>query len=224
MPGMKPGQLAACSVSLVVAGLLLTRGFIGFNPGRPLFVVLGVVLAASATVGLAIDHVSVRSTHERPVDLLVSEMNRSRRYGHALCLVSVDCDDATADRMITLLRGSDRAWHQHHHELHLVLPETDRLGVLGFVARVDRILGPQDIRAAVFPFDALTVEGLEDALTPVDASGPIGRAAAPPAVTAPAKPTAVPDLPEDGPHGYVAEEAQEHLTQPPRDDLAVGEG
>ena len=178
VPGMKPGQLVACSVSLVVAGLLLTRGFIGFNPGRPLFVVLGVVLALSATAGLAIDHVAIRPTSERPADVFLDELNRSRRYGHALSLVTIDCDPDAADLAIASMRGSDRAWRDRHG-IHVLLPETDRDGVHGFVARLDGLVGPDAVRAAVFPDDGLTVEGLADALAPLEPRGP--RLAAAPA-------------------------------------------
>ena len=165
-PGMKPGQLVACSVSLVVAGLLLTRGFIGFNPGRPLFLVLGAVLAASATVGLAIDHVRIRTSPERPLAVFAAELSRSRRYGHALAVLAIDCDDFVAERIVGSMRTTDRAWR--HHGLRVLLPETDWDGVHGFAARIEAQVPSSHIRAAVFPDDALTLEGLERAMVPID--------------------------------------------------------
>ena len=184
--GMKPGQLVACSVSLVVAGLLLTRGFIGFNPGRPLFVVLGVILAASATIGLAVDHVRVRPTRDHPSDVFASELTRSRRYGHPLGLMAIECDDdEAAERIVSRMRGSDRAWR--HHGLRILLPETDWDGVIGFAERLEDEVGVAGIRAAVFPYDALTMEGLEDALAPVIT----GRG--PTAARPPSGPVLVPD-------------------------------
>jgi hypothetical protein len=200
---MKPGQLLACSVSLVVAGLLLTRGFIGINPGRPLFVFLGVVLAASATVGLAVDHVSIRATAQSPADLLAAELGRSRRYGHPLCLVAVVCDEGTSDEIIRRLRGTDRAWRQRNG-LRLLLPETDRQDVLGFAARMEPVLRGCEVRAAVFPVDGLTAEGLEDALAPVRPFA-VASAAEPATVPFPASESESEPASLDGPDAAVGE-------------------
>jgi len=195
--GMKPGQLVACSISLIVAGLLLTRGFIGFNPGRPLFVVLGVALAASATIGLAVDHVRVRPTRESPSDAFASELTRSRRYGHPLGLMAIDCDDETGERIVRLMRGSDCAWQ--HHGLRILLPETDGNGMIGFAERLEAEVGVSGIRAAVFPLDALTMDGLERALTPVVTG--LGPSASRPSVG----PVLVPDPEADPPDQAMGE-------------------
>lgn len=166
VPAMKPDQLITCSVSLMIAGLLLTRGFIGLNPARPVFVVLGAVLAVCATAGLAVDHVAVRSTREHPDDVMAAELQRSRRYGHAVALVAIDCDRHTVERLVTRLRGSDRAWRQRAGVC-LLLAETDRSGAEGFVLRNRDLMGGRAARVASFPEDALTVEGLHGSLTPL---------------------------------------------------------
>jgi hypothetical protein len=181
--GMKVGQLVAGSVSLVVAGLLLARGFIGFSPGRPLFVVLGVALAASATIGLAIDHVRIRPTRERPEDVFATELARSRRYRHPLALVDIECDAATEEQIIRVLRADDRAW-RHHHHLRLLLPETGAPGVAGLAVRLHQELGIANVGAATFPTDALTMEGLERALAPVEPTAAEAPEPAPPLILA----------------------------------------
>lgn len=167
-PRMKSGQLLACSVSLVVAGLLFTRGFIGFTPGRPLFIILGLILALSATVGLAVDNVDVRRTKERPAEVLAAELTRARRYGHSLCLLALDCEGGRAEQAIKHLRSCDRAWHRDG-SLWMLLPETDHVGMAGFLVRIHDVVGGCQVRGAVFPQDALTAEGLEEALVVVDA-------------------------------------------------------
>ena len=97
--------------------------------------------------------------------MFANELTRSRRYGHPLGLMAIDCDEATAEQIVCLMRGSDRAWQ--HHGMRILLPETDWAGATGFAERLEREVGATGIRAAVFPFDALTMEGLEDALAPV---------------------------------------------------------
>jgi len=188
--GMKAGQLVAGSISLVVAGLLLARGFIGFSPGRPLFVVLGVALAVSATLGLAVDHVRIRPTREHPTEVFASELARSRRYRHHLALLEVAGDAATEDRVVRMLRASDRAWHHHRH-LRILLPETDAEGAIGLASRLQHELGLSSVRAATFPADALTMEGLEHALSPVGPDAPDAAGAAGPVLLPPL---------DDGPH------------------------
>ena len=204
-PTMKPGSVAACSMSLLVAGFLLTRGFIGFNPGRPLFLVLGVLLAVSATVGLAADHVAVRISREHPRDVLAGELSRSRRYGHPMTLVSVRCDPDMGTRIIARMRGCDRAWRDRG-ELRLLLSETNRAAVLGFVDRIDDLAPSDRVRSATFPDDALTVEGLERALAPV-IRGPVALGGT--------RPTAVADLQDLADRADLAEH-----DEPPR----AGEG
>ncbi|CAN5431734.1 hypothetical protein BH10ACT1_BH10ACT1_22630 [soil metagenome] len=170
---MRPGQLVACSVSLLAAGFLLTRGFIGIVPGRPLFVILGVVLAASAVIGLAIDHVEVRSSRQRPDHALIDEVSRSRRFGHPLSLVSVRCPDATGTRLVGRMRGTDRAWRQRGQYI-VMLPETDQEGAARFVRRIADLAPVDAVRLATFPDDAVTVDGLYASLHPV---GPVPLAA-----------------------------------------------
>ena len=197
---LRPGQVAACSASLLVAGILLTRGFIGVLPGRPVFVLAGLALAVSAVLGLAVDHVAVRHSPERPDEVLATEVHRSRRHGHRLALVSIECDEATGLEVVRRIRITDRAWRRRNR-LVVLLVETDRAGVDGFVERIADLVEPVRVLASVFPDDAITVEGLEAGLRPAVAVGSVhllGRRPRPVA-------------PESGPAADVA-------------DLTAGEG
>lgn len=160
---MRSGQVLACSLSLLVAGVLLTHGFIGVYPGRPVFVALGGILGLSAVIGLTIDHVSVQASRQRPEHLLVEEVSRSRRFGHSLSLVAVHCPASSDHRLIGRMRGTDRAWRQRN-DLFVMLSETDVLGAAQFAQRIAGLVPFGAIRSATFPDDALTVDGLLDAL------------------------------------------------------------
>ena len=152
-------QVAACSVSLLAAGVLLTHGFIGFVPGRPVFVVLGVVLGASAVAGLAFDHVSVQSIAARPDHVVIEELNRCRRWSHSLTLVSIRCSAEVGDRIIRRMRCEDRAWRQRGR-LQLLLVETDRTQAEGFLLRLTDLVEGEAVKLATFPEDAVTIDDL----------------------------------------------------------------
>lgn len=162
---MRSGQVVACSVSLLAAGFLLTRGFIGLVPGRPVFVLLGIGLTASAVIGLAIDHVEVRASRQRPEHALVEELNRSRRHGHALSVAALPCTDDDGHRLVGRMRTTDRAWRRRRSMV-VLLPETDAVGAARFVRRVTDLASGGNVRVATFPDDALTVDGLMAALHP----------------------------------------------------------
>lgn len=179
---MRSGQLVACSISLLVAGVLLARGFIGLIPSRPAFLLLGIGLGLSAVLGLVIDHVEVRTRAQRPDHVLVDEVNRSRRFGHHLSLVRVDCPEDTARWVVGRLRSTDWAWRRRG-ATYLLLVETDRGGALELIERQADHLPATAFRLAVFPDDAVTVGGLHAALHALEHSpGPSGAAdASPPA-------------------------------------------
>lgn len=159
--GVRPGQVLACSMSLLCAGVLLTRGFIGLVPGRPVYVVLGVVLAGSALWALSVDHVGLRITPDRPLDLLTDEVNRSRRFGHPLTVVHARCDAATATEIAKQMRACDRAWHRRGG-LAVMLVETDGVGARSVVDRIAEVVDLADVRVITFPDDALTIPQLLD--------------------------------------------------------------
>ena len=158
-------QVAACSLSLLAAGVLLTHGFIGLVPGRPVFVVLGALLAASAVAGLALDHVSVQSIAVRPDHMVVDELNRCRRGSHSLTLVSIDCGPEVGARIVRRMRCEDRAWRRKHR-LHLMLIETNREEAEGFLLRITDLVADEQVRLATFPDDAVTIDSLYDRLRP----------------------------------------------------------
>jgi hypothetical protein len=164
---MRSGQVVACSMSLLIAGFLLTRGFIGIVPGRPVFVLLGLGLGVSAVLGLAIDHVEVRARRERPEHVLADEVSRCRRFGHPLSLVAIRCTEPAGRRVVGRTRGTDRAW-RHRSTTMVMLPETTPEGAALFVRRVADLVPLEAVRVATFPEDALTVDGLQDALHPID--------------------------------------------------------
>lgn len=95
------------------------------------------------------------------------ELNRSRRHGYPLSLVRLPGaagDRASvADRLAQVrhdIRRIDLAWPAHG-DLYLLLPQTDRAGAIGAVARlgVPSPLGADAVdaaRIAVFPGDGLT--------------------------------------------------------------------
>lgn len=159
-------QVAACSLSLLAAGVLLTHGFIGLVPGRPVFVVLGALLAASAMAGLALDHVSVQSIAVRPDHMVVDELNRCRRGAHSLTLVSIDCGTEVGARIVRRMRCEDRAWRRKGR-LHLMLVETNREAAEGFLLRITDLVAYEQFRLATFPDDAVTIDSLYDRLRPV---------------------------------------------------------
>lgn len=210
---MRSGQVVACSVSLVAAGVLLARGFIGVVPGRPVWALIGLGLAASAILGLAIDHVDVRSKRESPDHVLIQEVSRCRRFGHPLSLVSLPCTPETGHRVIGRMRGTDRAWRQRGSII-AMLAETDPDGSADFVRRVSDLVPVDKVRVATFPNDAVTVDGLYAALKPVPQhlrplpiTDEVGREGS--GLPAPTRLAVVGD-PADGPN--------------PSPDLAVGEG
>lgn len=166
---MRSGQVIACSFSLLAAGVLLARGFIGLIPGRPVFLLLGLGLGVSAVLGLAIDHVEVRTRAQRPDHVLVDEVNRSRRFGHQLVLVRVDCTENTARWLVGRLRSTDWAWRRRG-ETYLLLVETDRTGARELIERQSARLPTSAFRLAVFPDDALTVGALHGALRPLESA------------------------------------------------------
>lgn len=159
VPRMRPGTVLGACVSLLIAGVLLARGFVGALPSRPVYLVLGGALAGTALIGLVVDHVSVVVRAERPDHLLVTELDRSRRYGHSLTLVSVRCDQAIGLEVVSRLRTTDRAWWTGGR-LYLLLVETDRDEAVRFVRRLEGLVGPETVRRASFPTDAVTTEGL----------------------------------------------------------------
>ena len=190
---MRAGERLACSMSLVVAGVLLARGFIGLTPGRPVYVVLGGLLVATALVGLGLDHVSVRNGRTSPDELLNTELNRCRRHGHFLTMLSIPCRPRDGERVVTRLRTTDYAW-RHNGYLIALLMETDRAGSARFVARIGDLVDPASVRAATFPQDALTTDELyrlTAPTTPAVIRRAIGRGRAPREPAALADPEAV---------------------------------
>ncbi|QYG92244.1 hypothetical protein HC251_07200 [Iamia sp. SCSIO 61187] len=159
VPRMRPGTVLGCCVSLLVAGVLLARGFVGMLPSRPVYLILGGILAATALLGLVVDHISVVVRGERPDHVLVAELDRSRRHGHPLSLASVRCDDDAALEVVSHLRTTDRAWRAGE-VLYVLLVETDRPGAARFAARLAPLVPPTDVRWASFPTDAVTSDGL----------------------------------------------------------------
>lgn len=163
--GMRPGAVIGCCVSLVVAGVLLARGFVGVVPGRPVELLMGGLLAGTALLSLVIDHVAVRVRTERPDHVLVTELDRCRRYGHPLTLAEVRTDEVAALRIVSRLRTPDRAWRVGA-TLVVLLAETDGAGGLRFVDRLSDLVGANEVRLASFPEDAVTADGLYAALAP----------------------------------------------------------
>lgn len=159
VPRVRPGTVLGCTVSLLVAGVLLARGFVGMLPSRPVYLLLGGILVATALLGLAVDHVSVVVRAERPDHVLVAELDRSRRHGHPLTLVSVPCDDDVALEVVSHLRTTDRAWRSGD-VLFVLLVETDRAGAGTFAARMAPLVATDAVRWASFPTDAVTSDGL----------------------------------------------------------------
>lgn len=159
VPRMRPGTVVGCCVSLLVAGVMLARGFVGMLPSRPVYLALGGVLAGTALLGLVVDHISVVVRGERPDHVLVAELDRSRRHGHPLTLVSIPCDDAVALEVVSHLRTTDRAWRAGG-VLFVLLVETDRAGASPFAARLARLVPADAVRWAAFPADAVTSDGL----------------------------------------------------------------
>lgn len=159
VPRMRPGTVLGCCVSLLVAGVMLARGFVGMLPSRPVYLILGGVLAGTALLGLVVDHISVVVRGERPDHVLVAELDRSRRHGHPLTLVSVRCDDAVALEIVSHLRTTDRAWRAGD-VLFVLLVETDRAGAAPFAARLAPLVSTAAVRWASFPTDAVTSDGL----------------------------------------------------------------
>lgn len=159
VPRMRPGTVVGCSVSLLAAGVLLARGFIGMLPSRPVYLLLGGILAATALLGLVVDHVSVVVRAQRPDHVLVAELDRSRRHGHPLTLVALRCDEATGLEVVSHTRTTDRSWRARGL-LYVLLVETDGPGGAEFAGRLAPLVAPDDVRWASFPTDALTSEGL----------------------------------------------------------------
>lgn len=159
VPRMRPGTVLGCCVSLLVAGVLLARGFVGILPGRPVYLLLGGILAGTALLGLVVDHISVVVRAERPDHLLVAELDRSRRHGHSLTLVSVRCGEAVGLEVVSHLRTTDRAWRTGD-VLFVLLVETDKEGAAPFASRMASLVAPDAIRQASFPADAMTSSGL----------------------------------------------------------------
>ncbi|MEO6987991.1 MAG: hypothetical protein ABI239_05015, partial [Aquihabitans sp.] len=163
MSAMQGGQVLASSITLIASGVLLTRGFTGLTPARPVFLILGMILVASALLGLGLEHVEVRSVRRAPDHVLVDEFHRSRRFDHPLSLVRVRCDEFGGQRVIARLRGTDRAWRQRGW-LYVLLPETDGEGADLLVSRISAVLPNAVTQRASFPDDAVTVDGLYEAL------------------------------------------------------------
>lgn len=159
VPRMRPGTVLGCCVSLLVAGVMLARGFVGIAPSRPMYLALGGILAGTALLGLVVDHISVVVRAERPDHVLVAELDRSRRHGHALTLVAVRCDDEVALDVVSHLRTTDRAWRAGD-VLYVLLVETDRAGAAPFAERLAPLVTPDAVRWASFPTDAVTSDGL----------------------------------------------------------------
>ncbi len=164
VPRMRPGTVLGCCVSLLTAGVLLARGFVGVLPSRPVYLVLGGILAGTALLGLVVDHVSVVVRAERPDHVLVAELDRSRRHGHPLTLVSVQCGEAVGLEIVSHLRTTDRAWRAGE-VLFLLLVETDAEGAVPFTTRMASLVAPDAVRRASFPADAVTADGLHARLS-----------------------------------------------------------
>lgn len=172
-PSMRPGAVVGCCVSLLAAGVLLARGFVGVLPSRPVYLALGGVLAGTALLTLVIDNVAVRVRAERPEHTLIDELGRCRRYGRPLALVEVRCPEQVVLQVVARLRTSDRAWRERGALL-LLLTETDRQGAVRFATRLGGLVPLGGVRVASFPEDAVTAHGLVGALSapePVPAEG-----------------------------------------------------
>lgn len=171
-PSVPLGQLVACSASLIFAGLLLARGFVGFRPGDPMVILFGVVLAVSATLGLSTDHVAVRAVPQRPRDVLTQELNRCRRHAHPMTLMAVRCNEDTSRRIVTRLRTTDHSWWTGPYFVAL-LPETDRAGAQQMADRISDLVEPANVALALFPEDGLTAQALLDRIAgPAQTSEP----------------------------------------------------
>lgn len=164
VPRMRPGTVLCFCVSLLVAGVLLARGFVGMLPSRPVYLLMGGILAGTALLGLVVDHISVVVRAERPDHVLVAELDRSRRHGHPLTLVSVPCDADVGLEVVSHLRTTDRAWRAGDL-LFVLLVETDRDGGLAYADRLTPLVPVDSMRVATFPTDAVTSEGLYRCLT-----------------------------------------------------------
>lgn len=178
VPSMRPGTVLGCCVSLLVAGVLLARGFVGVLPSRPVYLALGGLLAATALASLVVDHVMVRVRGEAPDHVLVTELDRSRRYGHPLALVALEVDDLVDLRVVSRLRVTDRAWRRGR-TLMVLLTETDRAQAGGFASRLGDLVTPGGVRIAAFPEDAVTADGLFGRLSEPDAGAPTSSDAEP---------------------------------------------
>lgn len=160
---MQGSQVVACSVTLIAAGVLLTRGFVGLDPARPVFLVLGGLLVASALLGLGLEHVEVHSVRRPPDHLLIDELHRCRRFGHPLSIVRVRCGEDDGQRLIASLRGTDRAWRQRGW-LYVLLVETDGDGAALLMRRIGADLPRSERQRASFPDEAITIDGLHEVL------------------------------------------------------------
>ncbi len=168
-PRVRPGTVVGCCVSLLVAGVLLARGFVGILPSRPVYLILGGILAGTALLGLVVDHISIVVRRERPDHVLVAELERSRRHGHPLTLVAVRCSDTVGLEVVSRLRTTDRAWRAGS-DLFVLLVETPRPGAAPFAERIEALVPREDVRWAAFPDDAVTSEGLFAVLSRSDTS------------------------------------------------------
>ena len=139
---------------------------------------------------------------EPPSDPLISEIERSRRYRHALTLIRVapgrsapspapwlrpghrrrDPLDELAASLRRCLRSGDVAWSDGS-ALFVLLPETDTTGARAMLARFRRTTpsaaGEPDVRIASFPEHGLTHHALRAAVArqprPVSGAG-VGNA------------------------------------------------
>jgi hypothetical protein len=130
---------------------------------------------------------------DHPSDPLIREIERSRRYRHALTLIRMAPGPSSAARGITLrpqragrpgqrrrepldqlaaeirgcLRSGDVAWSDGS-ALFVILPETDASGAEAMLARFRRaaraLADEPDVRVASFPEDGLTHHALRAAV------------------------------------------------------------
>lgn len=128
-------------------------------PPLPLALALGAgatALLAQASLSLA----PARAPASRhPLEALMSEVERSRRYRRHCTLARVS--GAAEDTGET--RRTDEVW-DIGGDLMLLMPETTRAGAELAVTRLVGERADGDLAIATFPDDALTVHGLLDAI------------------------------------------------------------
>jgi hypothetical protein len=115
--------------------------------------------------------------------LLRHEVDRSRRHDHPLALVRLPVSDGQAltrayREVAALKRSVDVVWVESR-DVFVLLPEADRTGAKGFLARVRAAASPAlalaEVRLACFPEDGLTPAALRQAVLRRPVAPPVTR-------------------------------------------------